>query len=441
LSSNLWVLRDRSVLCLLSARSVSLLGNAIAPVALAFTVLELPDGSATGLGLVLTARLASQVVFVLLGGVVADRWPKYRVMVGADVVAGLAQGAAAALVITEHASTLSLALLACVNGAAAALFEPASRSVMPQLVSGDVLQSANGLLQLAMRGGNIIGAAVAGILVALVGAGPTLAIDAASFLVSAALLLGIRLKSTPSAETSASLVRELRDGWKEFTARQWVWLMVAQLCFVNVLLAGGFYVLGPVVAKDHLGGAPAWSLILTAQAIGYVVGSTTAVRLRTRRPIRLAALLTMGFPLPLFLLAAEAPVAAVAVLAFAAGVCIDVYEVLLDTALQKNVPEEKLARVMSYEAVGSFAFVPLGLALAGPASAALGVGPALVWAGVLIVLAGPLVLLLPSVRAVDDGQSPASATSAVSVPASGPPGNRPETGGEPARGDHRLEES
>jgi hypothetical protein len=149
----------------------------------------------------------------------------------------------------------------------------------------------------------------------------------------------------------------------------------------------------------------------------------------------------MGFPLPLFLLAAEAPVAAVAVLAFAAGVCIDVYEVLLDTALQKNVPEEKLARVMSYEAVGSFAFVPLGLALAGPASAALGVGPALVWAGVLIVLAGPLVLLLPSVRAVDDGQSPASATSAVSVPASGPPGNRPETGGEPARGDHRLEES
>ncbi|MFF4016047.1 MFS transporter [Streptomyces sp. NPDC001843] len=426
--SNLQVLGNRSVLYLLTARSVSLLGNAMAPVALAFTVLGLPEGSATGLGLVLTARLASQVVFVLLGGVVADRWPKYRVMVGADVVAGLAQSAVAALVITEHATTWSLACLACVNGAAAALFEPASRSVMPQLVSGDVLQSANGLLQLAMRGGNIIGAAIAGVLVALVGPGPTLAIDAASFLISAAFLSGIRLTATGQAGSAPSLVHELREGWKEFTARQWVWVMVAQLCFVNVLLAGGFYVLGPVVAKEHLGGAPAWSAILTAQAVGYVVGSTTAVRLRTHRPIRLAAVLTMGFPLPLFLLAAEAPVVAAAALAFAAGVCIDVYEVLLDTALQKNVPEEKLARVMSYESVGSFAFVPLGLALAGPASAALGVGPALLWAGVLIVLAGPVVLLLPSVRAADDRQSPGSGPSTVRVHAPGPSDARPEAG-------------
>ncbi|WP_329314366.1 MFS transporter [Streptomyces sp. NBC_01262] len=402
------ILKDRSVLSLLSARSISLLGNAMAPVALAFTILQMPGGSATDLGLVLTARLAAQVVFVLIGGVIADRLPKHRVMVGADIVAGLAQATVATLVIAEHATPLSLAFLAVVSGAAAAVFEPASRSVMPQLISRDLLQAANALLQLSMRGGSIIGAAIAGVLVALIGSGPTLAVDAASFLVSAVLLSGLRLRSTAPGASGPSLLVQLRDGWREFIARQWVWGMVSQLCFVNVLLAGGFYVLGPVVAKESLGGAPAWGVVLTAQALGFVVGSTMASRVHARYPLRLAALLTMGFPLPLLLLAVHAPVAAIAVLAFAAGACIDVYEVLLDTALQQHVPEEMLARVMSYESVGSFAFVPLGLAIAGPVSASVGTGQTLTGAALLIMIAGPVVLLLPSVRGLR-GEEPTKA--------------------------------
>jgi hypothetical protein len=398
--ADLAVLRDRPVLLLFSARSVSLLGNAIAPVALAFTVLEMPGGSATSLGVVLTARLAAQVLFVLVGGVVADRWPRTRVMVGADLTAGLAQAVVAVLVITANADLAALVVLSVVSGAAAAVFEPASRSVMPQLVRGEGLQSANALLQLSMRAGSIVGAAVAGVLVATIGTGPTLAVDAATFALSALLLAGIRLPAAAARSSGTSVLAQLRAGWREFASRQWVWVMVAQLSFVNVLLAGTFYVLGPVVAQQSLGGAAAWGAVLTAQAVGFVTGSVLAVRLRPRYPTRLAALLTAGFPLPLFLLAAQAPLVAIALFAFAAGVCIDVYEVVLDTALQRNVPDEALARVMSYEAVGSFAFVPLGLAVAGPISAVAGVGPTLVGAGVLIAAAGPLVLLLPAVRAV-----------------------------------------
>jgi len=395
------VLRDRSVLALLSARSFSLIGNAMAPVALAFAVLRMPGGSATALGLVLTARMAAQVLFVLFGGVLADRLPRNKVMLSADIAAGVTQTAVGVLVITHAANVGILALLAVANGAAAALFEPASRSLMPKLVTGDALQSANALLQLSIRGGTILGAALAGVLVALVGPGPTIVADAGTFFVSATLLAGIRaVRANTETGGGPRLVAQLHAGWREFTARRWVLAMVAQLAFVNVCLAGSFYVLGPTVANAHLGGAPAWAAILTVQAIGFVAGSTVAIKLRPGRPVLVAALMMSGFALPLFFLASYGPLAAIIGAAFAAAICIDIYEVLFDTTLQRHVPEEALSRVVSYESMASFAFVPFGLAIAGPISAAIGVRQTLLGAAVLIVLAGPVILMVPSVRAI-----------------------------------------
>ncbi|MCT9004762.1 MFS transporter [Streptomyces sp. NPDC054766] len=396
------ILKDRSVLALFSARSVSLLGNAITPIALAFTVLHLPGGSPSMLGVVLAARLLSQVMFVLLGGAFADRWPKLRVMISADIGAGLTQGVAATLVITGHATPWILAGFAALSGAATAIFEPASRSAMPQLVSNDALQSANALLKLSMRGGSILGAALGGVLVSTMGADKTMLVPAGTFLLSALLLLAVRITNAVVPAKGPALIQQIRDGWKEFTAKQWVWVMVSQLAFVNVLLAGSFYVLGPVVADKSLGGASAWSTVLVAQAAGFVVGSGVAMKIRPRRPAQAAALLTMGFPLSVLLMAAEAPLAAIAVATFLAGVCIDVYEVTLDTALQKHVPPEALSRVMSYESLGSFALVPLGMAGAGPMADLVGVDTALFGAAALIMLAGPAVLLLRSVRSVTE---------------------------------------
>jgi predicted MFS family arabinose efflux permease len=409
------VLRNRSVRALLAARSVSLLGNAIAPIALAFTVLHLPGGSASMLGVVLAARMLSQVAFVLLGGAIADRLPKLRVMVGADLAAGLTQGVAATLVITGHATPWMLAGFAALSGAATAIFEPASRAAMPQLVSDDALQSANSLLKLSMRGGSILGAALGGVLVTAIGSGPAMVAPAATFLLSAAVLTGVRITHAATPGSAPSLIQQIRDGWREFTARQWVWVMVTQLSYVNVLLAGTFYVLGPVSADRYFGGAGAWSVVLIAQAIGFIVGSAVAMKVRPRRPVRAAALLTMGFPLSVLLMATGAPLAAVAAATFQAGVCIDVYEVLLDTSLQKHIPPHALSRVMSYESLGSFALVPLGMAGAGPAADALGLRTALYGATALMVLAGPAVLLLRSVRTVSD--LPETGRAAVGEPA------------------------
>lgn len=430
---HLAVVKDRSVLALLSARSFSLVGNAMAPVALAFAVLQMPGGSATTLGLVLTARTAAQVFFVLFGGVLADRLPRNKVMVGADLAAGLTQTAVGILIISRVATPGMLAGLSIANGAAAALFEPASRSLMPKLVTGKVLQSANALLQLSIRAGSILGSALAGLLVAVVGPGQTLLVDAATFFVSAALLAGIRVTQAESGAGGPTLVSQLRDGWREFASRRWVLATVLQLGFVNVCLAGSFYVLGPVVAHDHLGGAAAWAAILTAQAIGFVSGSALAIKLRPSRPVRTAALTMSGFALPLFFLASFGPLAAIAAASFLAAICIDIYQVLLDTAMQKFVPEQSLSRVMSYETVASFALVPLGLAVTGPIAAAIGVRQTLLGAGVLIVLAGPVVTLLPSVRGIrdepqrrhaEDGVSAATELTVLSTATSGLPADR-----------------
>jgi hypothetical protein len=193
--------------------------------------------------------------------------------------------------------------------------------------------------------------------------------------------------------------------------------MVSQLAYVNVLLAGSFYVLGPVMADRSLGGAGSWSVVLIAQALGFIVGSVLAIKFRPRRPVRAAALLTMGFPLSVLLMATGAPLAAIAAATFLAGIVIDVYEVVLDTSLQKNVPPHALSRVMSYESLGSFALVPLGMAGAGPVADAVGVQPALYGAAALIMLAGPVVLLLRSVRTVTD--IPESDEAPAAVPEAG----------------------
>lgn len=291
---------------------------------------------------------------------------------------------------------------------------------MPKLVTGDALQSANALLQLSIRAGTILGAALAGVLVALVGPGQTILVDAGTFFVSAVLLAGIGVTRAAPDPSGPTLVGQLRAGWREFTARRWVLAMVLQLAFVNVCLAGSFYVLGPVVANAHLGGAPAWAAILTVQAIGFVSGSAVAIKIRPSRPVRTAALMMSGFSLPLFFLASYGPLVAIAAASFCAAICIDIYEVLFDTALQKHIPEESLSRVVSYESVASFAFVPLGLALVGPISAVVGVRQTLLGAGVLIVLAGPAVLLMPSVRDIRDVPAGAALEAGPSMTAESP---------------------
>jgi len=392
------ILRQHTFRHIFLGRAVCLLGTAIAPIALAFAVLGQPGGTATKLGIVMASEAAAQVAFLLLGGALADRLSRYRLMVASDLAACAAQGTIAALFITGTAPLGLVATLSAVSGAASGIFYPAARGLIPEIVDDAQLQPANALIRLSQNSASLAGAAAAGVIVAGAGAGWGLAIDAASFLLSAGLVLTSRAPRARHGNRGATIAADLREGWQEVRSRQWLWVPIAQFAIVNLCLGPSINVLGPVVATEHYGGARAWSVIITGQALGLIAGSIIAMRLRPARPLLAGTIVTFGFLPPVFLLAAHAPVWLTATSTLALGIAIDIYEVLWITALQAHVPGDKLSRVTSWDALGAFALEPAGLVLVGPVSAILGTQQTLICAGALITIANLGALLTPSVR-------------------------------------------
>jgi MFS family permease len=390
--------REREFVLLFLARTTSVAGSAFANVALAFAVLEL-TGSKADLGYVLAARSVPQVVFLLVGGIWADRLPRNRVMVGSNVVSGLSQAAIAALLLAGHAQISHLIVLAAINGASSAFFFPAAAGIVPQTVPRRMLQSANALLRVGMNASIIGGAALGGLVVAATSPGVGIALDAGTFFLAALFTAFMRIPTSLRMEGS-NFVAELADGWREFSSRPWLWAIVLQFGFVNAVESGSEYVLGPAIAKDHFGGAAAWGLILTAQSLGLVAGGVALLRLRPRR-ILLAA--TLGFLLTVpFLLALAVPIhlAGVVVAAGLAGIGLEVFQVLWETAMQQEIPQEKLSRVSSYDALGSFVLMPLGLAVAGPVAEVIGTRQTLLGAATISLTATLAVLLVRDVRTI-----------------------------------------
>lgn len=362
---DLRILKELTFRNIFFARAVSLLGTSMAPVALAFAVLGQPGGSAAKLGTVMAGRSIAQVMSLVFGGALADRFPRYRLMVVSDLLAFAAQGTVAALFILGNAPIGVLAGLSALNGAANALFIPASRGLIPQIVDASKLQSANALIRVSGNSASLAGAAISGAVIVAVGAGWALAIDAATFLTSAVLVLTSKAPRSGHAGQRLRLLPDLHAGWEEFRSRRWVWVIVAQFALVNLCFSPCVYVLGPVVAKEHWGGALAWSAIVTAQAVGLILGSFLAMRLRPAFPLLVATLATFGFVPPFFLLAVHAPVWLAASSMLVNGAAADVFEVLWQTSLQEYIPGDKLSRVTSYDALGSFVLGPIGLLLVG----------------------------------------------------------------------------
>jgi predicted MFS family arabinose efflux permease len=389
-------LAERDFRLLFLGRTVSLFGTAFAPIALAFAVLDI-GGSATDIGLVVAASALPQVVFILVGGIWADRLPRHHVMVVSDSAAGVAQMAIAVLVLTGGAEVWHLVALQLVRGTATAFFFPAAQGIVPQTVSARLLQEANSLLRLSRNGTQIFGAAAGGILVATIGSGWSLAFDAATYFGGAALLLALRI---PRDQTMPErhFVRELREGWDAFRSRSWLWGIVVQFAFVNAASVGVWSVLGPVVAEEELGGAAAWGLIVAAEAVGFLVGSAVMLRYRPSRMLLVATLAIFPCALPILLLAAPAPVVVIAAAAFVAGVGIEIFGVLWDVTMQQEISSQQLSRVYSYDALGSFVVIPLGAAVAGPVADTIGIAETLVVSALVIVAATALVLLVDEVR-------------------------------------------
>ncbi|MBM2616740.1 MFS transporter [Actinoplanes sp. LDG1-06] len=384
---------------LIAGRTINALGNSFAPIALAFAVIDL-GGSATDLGLVVGARTVVNVAFLLFGGVLADRMPKHLLMVGASAAAAVTQGLVGALVLTGTATVPLLMALGAINGMVGALALPASSSILPLTVPAEIRQQANGFNRLAFNSAAILGAPLAGVVVAATNPGWGIVVDAVTFALAALLFLPLRrlLPAAPPAPPSRpNLFADLRTGWSEFRSRTWLWVVVAAFAVINASWAGGLYVLGPVVADDTIG-RRAWGLVLAAQTGGMILGALLAMRLRLRRLLLFGVVSTFGMAIPLLILGAYPHFWLMVAGALVAGVMFEQFGIAWETTMQEHIPPDKLARVYSYDMVGSFVALPVGEMLVGPIAGVAGVEVTLIGAGLLITLAVAGMLISRDVR-------------------------------------------
>ena len=378
-------------------QAVSQLGDRLVPVALAFAVLGAAH-SAGDLALVLASKSVAQLVFLLAGGVIADRVPRRRVMLWSDVAQMLATGALGALFVLGRPAVGVIAAAAAVQGVAAALFQPAASGAVPALVAPGQLAAANALSQVTESATRVIGPVIAAALVATVGPGWAIVADAVSFTASVGSLARLGAVSLPRARR-ASWRTDLREGWDAFRARTWMWAMCLGMLAANFAWAV-VVVLGPVASLRFYGGAVTWAMINAVGAAGAVAGGLATARLRPRHPLRWALPAAACFALIPLALAARLPVAAVAGLAAVGETGLLIATRLQVTAVQQALPERVLSRVSAYESLGSLVVYPLGLACAAPLDHELGTRPALALAGLAMMLPMLALLVVPSVRDV-----------------------------------------
>jgi MFS family permease len=308
----LGALRERELALLFSATVLTSLGSIVGTLALAFAVLDV--AGPTSLGVMIAAREVASAAVLIFGGVLSDRARRNLVLVGASVLQGVAQGAIAIAVLAEAATVPLFVATGILWGLGGGLVVPAETGLVPQTVSPARLQQANALQGLSRSGVRVLGPALGGVLVVALNPGWALAVDSASFFACAVLLGRMRIAPRVGAQREG-FFDELRAGWREFTARTWLWSTVLIFGLGNVFFMF-LQVLGPAIADDRLGGAGAWAAILTASGVGAIAGGVSAMRLRPGKPL-VACILWPLLILPQFAaLASGAPTWLIAVAAF-----------------------------------------------------------------------------------------------------------------------------
>ncbi len=391
-------LAERNFRLLFTSSTISGLGDGISLIALVFAVLQVSD-SAIALGLVLAARQVADAAIVLAAGVWSDRFPRHVLLIAVAIVQGAAQAATGALVLTGSATVALLIGLQALYGLAEGFVLPASTGLTPATVSPSRLQEANALLGLSRNGTRIIGPAIGGALVAVGSPGLALLADAVSFAVAAVLLWRLRLPARAEVVEAKPFFADLREGWGEFKRQTWIWTTIVFFGIGNFAFSS-YFVLGPIIAKRDLGGAPAWAAITTAWSIGALLGGLLALRFRPRKPLAASCMsawpiilqpLAFGLGLPLPVLIAVSALS---------GAGIAVHLALWFTVFQQQVPPEAMSRVSSYDSFGSFVLGPLGAALAGPVAALVGIKTTLLGVAAVIAITEAIVFAQPSVHAI-----------------------------------------
>ena len=368
-------------------------------VGVSFAVLK-ATGSPADLSYVLAAQIAPSLVFALLGGVAADRFPPQLVIIAANLMMAIGEGTFGLLALTGHPPLWVMIGLECVTGTGMAVFYPASQALLPRLVPGEMLQDASAISRLGMNTGTMTGAAAAGLLVAAAGPGWALSLCGAGMLGTVPLLLAIRgaKDKLNVSDASPSLLSELREGWAEFRSHTWLWVIVAQFAVVMMCWYGAFSVLGPVVAKAHLGGPAAWGAITAADSFGLIAGGLVSLRITPRRPMLFVVLTGGAIAISPLSLAMVLPLPVLCVTSFCLGVLVEMMMVQWTVALARNIPPGMLARVSSYDVLGSVMAMPAGALIAGPLGAAMGVSTAQYAAAGAILVVSVLALIPRDIR-------------------------------------------
>jgi len=406
------VLGIRDFRLLLADRLIAPASVGFSLVGVSFAVLKATN-SATDLSYVLAAQIAPSLVFVLIGGVAADRFRAQRVIVAANLLMALGEGTFGVLALAGRPPLWAMLGLEAVTGTGVALFYPASQALLPRIVPDSLLQEASAISRLVMNSGQMAGAAAAGLLVAAAGPGWALVLCGVGMVATVPMLLAIKASGplpagrAPADAPTPNMLTELREGWSEFRSHTWLWVIVAQFSVVMMAWYGAFSVLGPVVAREHLGGPAAWGAITAADALGLIAGGAAALRFTPRRPMLFVVVIGGAIAISPLSLAMVLPLPAVCVASFGLGVFVEMMMVQWTVAMARNIPPDMLARVSSYDVLGSVMTMPAGALIAGPLGTAIGISHAQYAAAAAIVIASALALIPREIRTMRNREAPA----------------------------------
>lgn len=391
-------LRDKRFAWYYTGRFISTVGSTMAPIALTFAVLDLTGDSPSALGKVLAANSVPLVVFLLVGGVIADRFSRSLVLQVSHLLSSLTQAAVATLILTGTAELWMVVVLEAINGTVVAFTFPAMYGVVPQVVPRQYLQQANALLSFSRGGLAIIGPSIAAILVVTVGPGWALAIDACTWFIAAGCMRLVRIPARERSEdVPPNMIRELREGWSAFVGNTWVWVVVVAFGVLNMIHAGAWFTLAPAIAKKTIG-EDGWGLVLSAEALGLLVMTVLMLRVKFRHPLRAGMLGCAVFSVPLLTMGLDPQLLPLVGTAFLSGVGMEIFGIGWNTSLQEHIPEQVLSRVSSYDALGSFVAIPIGQLVYGPLAVIFDAKTVLTVSGIVYATVAIGTLLSPSVR-------------------------------------------
>ena len=410
------VLREeRQFRLLFLGQALSVIGDRMTQVVLPFAVLSI-GGSVADVGIVAAAGFFPFIVLGIVGGVVADRVERRRILIASDAVRLATQATAGVLLVSGHAEVWHLAVLTAAFGAADSFFSPAFSGLMPLTISEPhYLQPANALRGLSFSTGSIVGPALGGILVATLGEGGALLVDAGTFAVSIVCLLWLRPRVVERGDPEP-FSADLRGGWREVRTRTWVWSFLLAMIVYHVIVLPSIWVLGPVLMEDELDGATSWAVITVAFGVGSIVADLVLLRWRPRFALRAAGVGLAIASCQAVIIGSGLPLAAIAAVELCSAIGVSAFFTLWETTLQEHIPAGSLSRVSSYDYVASAGMMPLGVIVAGPVSEAVGIHTTLAWMSAIGVAAALVLLALPVVRNLPRADVLGTATPDPAVP-------------------------